>query len=185
MTLAARYRPWPVLLGAIAAFALLNLAAVVFGAVVAAWVPQQWVACAVAVLFGVFGIHALLIGDDEEEDEGVKAERSGHSLFATTFLLIVVAEFGDKTQLAVAGFSSTAPPAPVWLGATLALAFTSALGVWAGSSVLQRLPLTLLHRISGTVFLLLALAAAYRAAPADWAGVVGGWLRQALAGLSA
>ena len=41
MTLAARQRPWPVLLGAAAAFAILNVLAVVFGASVAAWLPEQ------------------------------------------------------------------------------------------------------------------------------------------------
>ncbi|MER2527510.1 MAG: TMEM165/GDT1 family protein [Candidatus Competibacter denitrificans] len=40
MTLAARHPPAPVLLGAISAFALLNLLAVLFGAAVAAWLPQ-------------------------------------------------------------------------------------------------------------------------------------------------
>lgn len=177
MTLAARYRAWPVLLGAVVAFAWLNLAAVVFGAVVAAWVPEQLVAATVAVLFGAFGIHALFVGEDEAE-AGIKVERSGHGVFASTFLLIVVAEFGDKTQLAVAGFSSTAPPIPVWLGATLALVFTSALGVWAGRTVLQRLPMTLLHRVSGAAFLVLALTAAYRALPPEWAGMAESWLRQ-------
>ena len=40
MTLAARYRPWPVLLGAIVAFAFLNILAVVFGAAAAHWLQQ-------------------------------------------------------------------------------------------------------------------------------------------------
>ena len=40
MTLAARHPPVPVLLGAIIAFAILNLLAVLFGAAAAAWLPQ-------------------------------------------------------------------------------------------------------------------------------------------------
>ncbi|TAN51369.1 MAG: TMEM165/GDT1 family protein [Methylococcaceae bacterium] len=166
MTLAARYRAWPVLLGAVLAFALLNLLAVTFGAVLAAWVPERIVTAAVAVLFGAFGLHALLANQAEEEN--IQVARSGHGVFVSTFLLIVMAEFGDKTQLAVAAFSSAAPPAPVWLGATLALLFTSALGVWAGRTVLQRLPMAVLHRVSGTAFLTLALYAAYRTAPLQW-----------------
>jgi hypothetical protein len=39
MTLAARHRGLPVVIGAIAAFAVLNLLAVLFGAAVAAWLP--------------------------------------------------------------------------------------------------------------------------------------------------
>ena len=56
-------------------------------------------------------------------------EKSGHSIFLVTFLLILVAEFGDKTQIAVAGLASSLSPLYVWLGATIALILVSALGV--------------------------------------------------------
>lgn len=162
MTLASRHRAAPVLWGAITAFALLNTLAVVFGVAIANWLPDYLVAAGVALLFGVFGLHALFQQDDEDDD-GEVIEKSGHGIFFTTFFLITVAEFGDKTQLAVVAFSSTALPFAVWLGSTLALAFTSALGVLAGRTVLQRIPLALLHKISGVIFLILAFLAAYRA----------------------
>ncbi len=161
MTLASRHRAMPVLWGAIAAFALLNTLAVVFGAAIADWLPEYLVAATVAFLFGAFGIHALMShGDEEEADEVV--EKSGHGIFLTTFMLITMAEFGDKTQLAVVAFSSTAQPEAVWLGSTLALAFTSALGILAGRTVLQKIPLNLLHKISGVIFLMLAGIAGYK-----------------------
>ena len=159
MSLAARHRATPVLLGAIASFAFLNSLAVIFGAAIASWFPDYMVSAAVAFLFAAFGIHALLINQEEEEEELV--EKSGHSLFFTTFLLITVAEFGDKTQLAVVALSSTALPLAVWIGATSALILTSALGVLAGRTVLQKIPLTFLHKISGFIFLILAVLAAY------------------------
>ena len=160
MTLAARHRGLPVVIGAIAAFAILNLLAVLFGAAVAAWLPEWLVITAVAVLFAVFGISALRY-KEEEEDEEVE-EKPGHGIVATTFLLIFVAEFGDKTQLAVAGLGSTGEPSAVWTGATLALATTSVLGVVAGRKLLNRLPLVWIHRISGVFFLLLATFAVTR-----------------------
>lgn len=161
MTLASRYRAAPVLWGAITAFAVLNTLAVVFGAAIADWLPDYLVAASVAMLFASFGLHALL--NNTDDDDGEVVEKSGHNIFFTTFLLIIVAEFGDKTQLAVVAFSSTAEPLAVWLGATLALSFTSGLGVWAGQTVLQRIPLQLLHKISGLLFLALAAVAAYQA----------------------
>jgi Ca2+/H+ antiporter, TMEM165/GDT1 family len=161
MTLAARHRHWPVILGAATAFLLLNTLAVLFGAGVAAWVPERVTAGLVAVLFGVFGIHALYSQDDD--GAGEMAERSGHGIFVTTLLLIFVAEFGDKTQIAVAGLAGSFDPFPVWLGATGALLMVSILGVWAGRTLLQRLPLLWLQRISGAVFLLFSLLAAWRA----------------------
>ncbi|MGZ4959085.1 MAG: TMEM165/GDT1 family protein [Methylomonas sp.] len=162
MTLASRHRGLPVLWGAVAAFALLNTLAVVFGVAIADWLPEYLVAAIVALLFGAFGIHALLNHDGENDDQEEVVEKSGHGIFLTTFLLITVAEFGDKTQLAVVAFSSTAQPLAVWLGSTLALTFTSALGILAGRTVLQKIPLTLLHKISGVIFLVLAAIAGYK-----------------------
>lgn len=160
MTLAARHRGLPVVLGAVAAFAILNLLAVLFGAAVAAWLPEWVVTLAVAALFAVFGISALRY-QEEDDDEEVE-EKPGHGIFATTFLLIFLAEFGDKTQIAVAGMGSTTDSAPVWLGATLALSCTSILGVLAGRKFLHKLPLVWIHRISGLFFLALAAYAISR-----------------------
>jgi putative Ca2+/H+ antiporter (TMEM165/GDT1 family) len=161
MTLAARHRGLPVVLGAIAAFAVLNLLAVLFGAAVAAWLPEWPVTAAVAALFAWFGIAALRFEEDDDEDI---EEKPGHGVFATTFLMIFLAEFGDKTQIAVAGLGSTADAAATWVGGTLALATTSLLGVYAGRRLLNRLPLHWIHRVSGVFFLLLALLAALRLA---------------------
>ncbi len=161
MTLAARHRATPVLLGAIVAFAFLNSLAVIFGAAIASWFPEYIVSITVAVLFAVFGVHSLFNTEEEEDEEVI--EKSGHSLFFTTFFLITVAEFGDKTQLAVVALSSTAEPVAVWIGATCALILTSALGVIAGATLLKKVPLMLLHKISGALFLILAGLAAYNA----------------------
>lgn len=160
MTLAARHRGLPVVIGATAAFAVLNLLAVAFGAAVAAWLPEWLVTLAVAVLFAGFGISALRYTEDDEDDE--VEEKPGHGIVATTFLLIFLAEFGDKTQIAVAGLGSTSEPSAVWAGATAALAVTSVLGVLAGRKLLKRLPLKWIHRISGVLFLLLAIFAVTR-----------------------
>jgi putative Ca2+/H+ antiporter (TMEM165/GDT1 family) len=161
MTLASRHRPAPVMLGALAAFAVLNTLAVVFGVAIASWLPEYVVGATVAVLFAVFGVHALR-AEDDDGDEDVE-EKSGHGIFLTTFLLLTVAEFGDKTQLAVVALSSTHVPVAVWVGATAALAATSALGILAGRTILQKIPLALLHKISGAFFLALAVVAAYQA----------------------
>jgi putative Ca2+/H+ antiporter (TMEM165/GDT1 family) len=161
MTLAARHRHWPVILGATTAFVLLNTLAVLFGAGVAAWLPERVTAGLVAVLFGAFGIHALCSRNEKDTEKIV--ERPNHSIFFTTLLLIFVAEFGDKTQIAVAGLASSMATFPVWLGATTALVLVSILGVWFGRTVLQRFSLQWLHRLSGVIFVIFSLIAAWRA----------------------
>lgn len=167
MTLAARHRGLPVIVGAVAAFSLLNLLAVLFGAAVAAWLPEWLVTLAVAILFATFGINSLRYSDDED-DEAIE-EKPGHGIVATTFILIFLAEFGDKTQLAVAGLGSSAEPTAVWVGATMALATTTVLGVLAGRRLLNRLPLLWIHRASGAFFLLLACGALFHLAKPLWA----------------
>lgn len=161
MTLSARHRPLPVIIGAITAFSLLNTLAVLFGVAVANWIPHYIVATIVSLLFAIFGLQSLFFYESDNESE--IQEKSGHNLFLTTFLLITVAEFGDKTQLAVVALSSTALPAAIWIGSTLALASTSILGVIAGRTLIKKCPLILLHRFSGVIFLLLAVFAAYQA----------------------
>lgn len=161
MTLAARHRPLPIIAGAISAFCLLNLLAVVFGAAIAAWLPGWLISTVVAVLFAVFGIQNLR--HKEKDADEVIAEKSDRSTFGSTFLLIFMAEFGDKTQLAVAGLSSTVAPTAVWSGATLALTTTSILGVMVGTKLLKWLPLRWIHRASGMLFLVMAAFAAFHA----------------------
>lgn len=161
MALAARHRGWPVFFGAALAFLVLNVLAVAFGTGIGALVPDRVLSAVVAVLFAVFGVMALL--NQEEEDSEDVEERPGHGIFFTTLLLIFVAEFGDKTQLAVAALASEFRPVPVWLGATVGLIAVSAAGVWAGRTVLQRLPITWLHRFSGVLFLGFAAFAAWEA----------------------
>jgi putative Ca2+/H+ antiporter (TMEM165/GDT1 family) len=161
MTLAARHRHWPVILGATTAFFALNALAVLFGAGIAAWVPERVIAGLVAIVFGAYGLHALYRQDIGKPED--VAERSGNSIFLTTLLMIFVAEFGDKTQIAVAGLASSFDPLPVWLGATAALVMVSVFAVLVGRTLLQRLPLNVLHRASGVIFLLFAALATWRA----------------------
>jgi putative Ca2+/H+ antiporter (TMEM165/GDT1 family) len=161
MTLATRHRPAPVFLGACLAFALLDALAVVFGAGIAALVPERMLALAVAGLFAAFGLGALRRPEAGDEPE-LEAAR-GRNAFLATLLLVFVAEFGDKTQLAVAGLAAETTPAAVWLGATAALCAVSGVGVLAGRSLLGRLPLAWLHRAAGVLFLTFAAVALLQA----------------------
>lgn len=158
MVMAARHRPLPVMVGSVLAFLVLNTMAVIFGAALANWIPEVMVYAVVTVLFLVFGIQAMRA--EEQPDRECASPPSGRGIFLATFALIFVAEFGDKTQLAVVGLSSASIPLAVWAGATAALILTSALGIWAGCTVLQRIPITMLHRVSGVFFIILALFAA-------------------------
>ena len=151
MALAARYRAAPIVIGAVAAFALLNLLAVTVGAAAAAWLPQWLVLAVVMVLFALFGVLALRGEEDDDDDEG--EAKVGRYLIASIFGLIFMAELGDKTQLAMVGLAGVNDAVLVWVGGTLALAVTTVSGVWAGRVLLSRLPMALIHRAGGLLFL--------------------------------
>lgn len=79
------------------------------------WFDKEWQPGEIELT----SVHALLAHDENDIDEVV--EKTGLNIFITTFLLILVAEFGDKTQIAVASVASSLSPVDIWLGATTAL----------------------------------------------------------------
>jgi putative Ca2+/H+ antiporter (TMEM165/GDT1 family) len=75
-------------------------------------------------------------------------------LLATTFITILFAELGDKTQLATLSFASgTSSRWAVFAGASLALLVTSGMAVLAGDALGRFVSPTLLRRIAGASFI--------------------------------
>ena len=76
----------------------------------------------------------------------------------TTFGIIFLAEMGDKTQLAAMTMSAqTKRPWAVFLGASLALAAVSALGVIVGATLGNYLPLEWIKRIAAVAFIVIGV----------------------------
>jgi len=76
----------------------------------------------------------------------------------STFALLFVAELGDKTQLAV--ISMTAKhKAPVWIfvGATLALAAVTGIGVLGGELLTRFIPEMTLRKAAAALFVLMGV----------------------------
>ena len=72
----------------------------------------------------------------------------------TTFGMIFLAEMGDKTQLAAMTMAAdTKKPWAVFLGASLALAAVSALGVLVGSFIGDYVPLEWVKRVAALAFI--------------------------------
>lgn len=76
----------------------------------------------------------------------------------TTFGIIFLAEMGDKTQLAAMTMAAqTKRPWAVFLGASLALAAVSALGVVVGSVIGEYVPLEWVKRAAAVAFILIGV----------------------------
>lgn len=75
-------------------------------------------------------------------------------IFLAAFMTLLLAELGDKTQLAVITLaSSSKSPWSVFFGALAALTVVTALGTLLGASAARLLPETLIHRGAGLVFI--------------------------------
>ena len=157
MTLAHRYRIAPVLVGTFAAFALLNVLAVVLGEGLSRVVPREFVLIAAGSLFLIFAYRTWRHSDD---DETATAIRSRRSVCLTSFTLILVAELGDKTQLAMIALAAESGALwSVFIGGTLALWAVSLLGVLVGRTLLRKISTRWVHRAAAVLFLLFGLLA--------------------------
>jgi len=79
-------------------------------------------------------------------------------LVATTFALLFVAELGDKTQLVVITLTSRHQrPWAIFLGATLALAAVTLLGVLGGQAIARLVPAMVLQKIAAVAFIVIGI----------------------------
>ena len=76
----------------------------------------------------------------------------------TTFGIIFLAEMGDKTQLAAMTMSAqTKKPWAVFIGASLALAAVSAIGVLVGGVIGEYVPLIWVKRVAAAAFIVIGV----------------------------
>jgi Ca2+/H+ antiporter, TMEM165/GDT1 family len=158
LILGSRYRPLYVFAGVAAAFAVHAALAVAAGSLLAL-LPRRPVEIAVAVLFAL-GAVLLLRGrrDGGDEQLEVHGKEPGFWRVAwTSFGVILVAEFGDLTQIATASLAARFhDPLSVGIGAVLALWAVAALAITGGRSLLKVLPLTWITRIAAAIMLVMA-----------------------------
>jgi putative Ca2+/H+ antiporter (TMEM165/GDT1 family) len=77
-------------------------------------------------------------------------------ILLTTFSVIFLAEMGDKTQLAAMTMAAESrKPVAVFVGASLALAAVSAIGVAVGGVLGHYLPLVWVKRVAAMAFILI------------------------------
>lgn len=165
MALATRY-PWrKVFIGLACAFALLNLGAVLVGGLLFAVLPLFWIRLVSGALFLFFGVTTLRArGFDEAEEEDEERRLGGRGAVVTSFLMILLAELGDKTQLVTASLAAQhASPLTVFAGSTLALWSVSLIGIFAGRQLARFVPLSTMHKVAGLLFLAFGAAILYQA----------------------
>ncbi|OIJ66189.1 TMEM165/GDT1 family protein [Streptomyces mangrovisoli] len=157
LVLGTRYRASYVFAGVAAAFALHVVLAVAAGSVLTL-LPQQLVHAITGVLF-LGGAAVLLLRKDEGEEDIPKPEnQSFWKVAGTGFSLILVAEFGDLTQIMTANLAARYDdPLSVGIGAVLALWAVAGLGIVGGKALMKKVPLRLVTQIAAVLMLALGV----------------------------
>ncbi|MCS0601288.1 TMEM165/GDT1 family protein [Streptomyces sp. LP11] len=163
LVLGTRYRASYVFAGVAAAFLLHVVLAVAAGSVLTL-LPQQLVHALTGVLFLGGAAMLLLKKDDGEEEIKKPADQSFWKVAGTGFMLILVAEFGDLTQIMTANLAARYDdPLSVGLGAVLGLWAVAGLGIVGGKALMKRVPLRLITQIAALVMLGLGVWSLYEA----------------------
>ncbi len=172
LVLATRFKHLWVWLGVISAFAVQVFIAVAAGGLLAL-APERLVLAITLTLF-VIGAVVMIRGglhsraDEMATADAEEAEVSGRAdadaattplrIFALSFAVLFLAEWGDLSQLLTAGLAArTGEPASVFIGSWVALAAVSGLAVLAGSWLRTRVPIWRIRLVSGVILSALAL----------------------------
>jgi len=139
MAFAARYKAWPVLVGISIATAFTHAISVAIGAVLGANLPTKTIGVIAGVAFLVFAGWTLR-GDELDDDEQGKADRSNRNAVIAASVAFFLAELGDKTMLATITLATKEGILGTWLGSTLGMVAADALAIVVGQQLGARLP---------------------------------------------
>ena len=158
LVLATRHRALPVLAGSAAALALQSLVAVIAGSLLSLLPPR-----AVHIGSGVlFLVSAIVMWRKHEEE--AEADKDGGQVgfakaFTMSFMVVFVAEWGDLTQIATAGFAAHArQPVLVFCAATAALWSVAAVAVTVGKHAGHLLNPKVTQKVAAVLFALVGVA---------------------------
>jgi Ca2+/H+ antiporter, TMEM165/GDT1 family len=163
LVLGTRYRASYVFAGVAAAFAVHVALAVAAGSVLTL-LPERLLSAITGVLFlGGAAVLAFKKGDGDEEVRQPE-DQSFWKVAGTGFMLILVAEFGDLTQIMTANLAARYDdPLSVGLGAVLALWAVAGLGIVGGKALMKRVPLRLITKVAALLMLGLGVWSLYEA----------------------
>jgi putative Ca2+/H+ antiporter (TMEM165/GDT1 family) len=163
LVLATRFRPLPVFVGVGTAFAFQSLIAVTAGSLLTL-LPDAVVTGIVAALFVVGAVilwRSVRSGAEEEEDiVDAPAHPSFLRAASISFGVLFAAEWGDLSQLATAGLAARYDdPVSVFIGSWAALLVVSALAVFLGKKLADKLPIRLIRLVAAILFSVFAAIA--------------------------
>ncbi len=150
LTLSSKYREHTALFcGAMLGFLLVDGIAILFGSALTQYIPLFFIKIIAGSLFVLFGILTFRSKDGE-----VLKIKNG-SAFHAAFVLIFLAELGDKTQIAAALFATQYNLFLVFFGVMAALAVLTGTAIFVGKKMKEYIHEKYLKWGSGILFLVI------------------------------
>ena len=161
LVLAARFRkPWPIVLGILAATLLNHAVAAGLGAWISRVVGELWMGRIAGISFLVMA--AWILVPDKLDDAGV-VDKPGRGVFFTTSVMFFLAEMGDKTQVATVVLGARYESlVAVVTGTTLGMLLANVPVVFFGDAIARRVPVAIVRRVTAVAFAILGIAALLR-----------------------
>ena len=136
----------------ILAFIIADGVAILAGSWITTIIPINILKIISGAVFILFGLLMLFKKDKEEEKKNYDK-----NIFLAGFLLIMLTEWGDKTQIAAALFSINYNPIMVLIGTILALSLLSIIAIYFGKFISERINEKLITKIGGIAFIILGI----------------------------
>jgi putative Ca2+/H+ antiporter (TMEM165/GDT1 family) len=159
ISFASRYPPIPVFFGVFLGVSIVTVLGVVVGTILFRLIDVFYVKMLSGAIFIIFGIWTLWEAKKQEEEKDKKEpEVKKKSVFSTTFIMISIAEFGDKTQFMVIALTAQyGAPILVFLGAILAFALIVGIGVALGKKLSEKVSTKWIELGSGILFIVIGI----------------------------
>ena len=164
LALAAKHRARDVFIGMFFAILLMFAVAVGAGALLGTWLDaySNWVAIVAGLIFLAFAVWTLR-GDDDPDDgelddvDRIPAAATARTVMMGSFTAFVVAELGDKTQLASATLAVREGFWPVYTGSVLGEVAAIGLAIVIGALMGKHLPERLIRYGAAGLFVLFGI----------------------------
>jgi putative Ca2+/H+ antiporter (TMEM165/GDT1 family) len=126
--------------------------AIAAGSWITSIVSIRYVKIVSGIVFIIFGVLMLL--RKEKED---KEKKFYQNAFVSGLVLILLTEWGDKTQIASALFATKYNAVMVFVGTILALSILSILAVYFGKIIAERINKKIITKIAAVVFIIMGI----------------------------
>lgn len=141
------------LIGSLIALWLVDGIAILAGSWLTNLIPVNIIRIASGIIFIIFGIVILW----NHHEESVKISGDKNHIFSS-FALVFVSEWGDKSQVTSGLFATQYSPVEVFIGTIGALTLLTLISIYIGKLFAEKMMEKTISKIAGVIFLMIGLS---------------------------